>query len=68
MKTKGKPVYEKSYYIISEDDAYEIETMVSTFVCAFWEVLEKRNLNYRDNPVARKALYELFEKHIGKLC
>lgn len=68
MNSKSKQKYKKSYYIISEDDAYEIEAMVSTFICAFWEILEKRNLDSRGNSVARKALYELFEKHIGRLC
>jgi len=68
MKNIKKPEYRKSYHVISEDDAYEIEAMVSTFVCAFWEILEKNNLEQSENYRARKSLYELFEKHIGKLC
>lgn len=68
MRSKNKPKYKKSYYVISEDDAYEIEAMLSTFVCAFWEMLEKKNPEQSENYKARKALYKLFEKHIGKLC
>ena len=68
MKRNKKPEYKKSYYVISEDDAYEIEGMLSVFVCAFWEILEKKNLNYSEKSGAHKNLYKLFEKHIGKLC
>ena len=59
--------YRKNYYLISDDEVYEIEGMLSIFVCALWEIVEKGV----DGPVPpaskRKKFYELLEKHIGKL-
>lgn len=57
----------KKSFLISEDDAYEIEGMLSVFILAFWEILENGASKYVKPGTKHEKFYNLLKKHIGDL-
>lgn len=63
---KNKITHNKHVYVITEDEAYEIEGMLSVLALIFWNILKKKELNKDNLADLRTKFYNQVYKYINQ--